>query len=103
MNRPADLFDSGTAPDQLSLFGAGENRLAAPVQAMTPDPEHIRRRLRALLDTARAAETMPWAERDARMWRTVFPNMARWLPAAEADQLRLDFQREMKRLDARRP
>ena len=43
---------------------------------------------------------MPWGERDARMWQTVFPNMANWLPSEEADQLRLDFQHELERLKA---
>jgi hypothetical protein len=41
---------------------------------------------------------MPWPERDARMWQTVFPNMANWLPADEAEQLRLEFAQEMERL-----
>ncbi len=47
---------------------------------------------------ARRAQVMPWPERDARMWRTVFPQMANWLPDAEAEQLRLQFAREMERL-----
>ncbi len=41
---------------------------------------------------------MPWSERDARMWQTVFPNMANWLPHDEAEQLRAAFAREMERL-----
>jgi hypothetical protein len=41
---------------------------------------------------------MPWPERDARMWQTVFPNMANWLPHDEAEQLRAAFAREMERL-----
>jgi hypothetical protein len=41
---------------------------------------------------------MPWSERDARMWQTVFPNMAKWLPDDEADQLRFEFAQEMERL-----
>jgi hypothetical protein len=41
---------------------------------------------------------MPWSERDARMWQTVFPNMAKWLPDEEADQLRFEFARELERL-----
>jgi hypothetical protein len=41
---------------------------------------------------------MPWPERDARMWQIVFPNMANWLPDDEAEQLRLEFAREMERL-----
>ncbi|MGH7110994.1 MAG: hypothetical protein ACREFK_11265 [Stellaceae bacterium] len=91
-----DLFGHG--PAQGSLFGTGEDRLEAPQQRFLPDPDIIRRRLRALLEKARAAETMPWSERDARMWQTVFPNMAKWLPEDEAGQLRLDFAREMERL-----
>jgi hypothetical protein len=42
---------------------------------------------------------MPWPERDTRMWQIVFPNMANWLPDDEAEQLRLDFAREMERLN----
>ena len=88
------------AAGQLSLFGVGEERLQAPAQSFSPDPDVIRRRLRTLLDTVRRATTMPWSERDARMWRTVFPNMANWLPQAEADALRLQFRRELERLEA---
>lgn len=73
-------------------------RLQAPAQKYLPDPEKVRRRLNALLETARAAARMPWPERDARMWQMVFPNMANWLPADEAAQLRMEFAREMERL-----
>jgi hypothetical protein len=92
----SDLFGHG--PAQGSFFGDGENRLQAPGRKYLPDPENVRRRLKALLDTARAAERMPWPERDARMWQMVFPNMANWLPDGEAAQLRLEFAREMERL-----
>lgn len=92
----SDLFGHG--PAQESLFGDGENRLQAPAQKYLPDPEKVRRRLRALLETARSAERMPWPERDARMWEMAFPNMANWLPADEAAQLRLEFAQEMERL-----
>ena len=91
-----DLFGHGAA--QGSLFGAGEDRLQAPAVRYTPDPEQVRQRLRALLETACLAETMPWPERDARMWQIVFPNMANWLPEDEAEQLRFEFAREMERL-----
>jgi len=63
-----------------------------------PNPEVVRLRLKSLLERARAAEKMPWSERDARMWQTVFPNMAKWLPEDEADQLRFEFAQEMERL-----
>ena len=96
MSDDADLLGQG--PAQGSLFGAGEDRLQSPAQRYTPDPEKVRQRLRLLLDKARSAQKMPWPERDARMWQIVFPNMANWLPADEAEQLRFEFAREMERL-----
>jgi hypothetical protein len=91
-----DLFGHG--PAQGSLFGDGEDRLQVPVRSYFPDPEKVRLRLRALLEKARSAQRMPWSERDARMWQTVFPNMANWLPEGEAAQLRFEFAQEMERL-----
>ncbi|MBK5104233.1 MAG: hypothetical protein JJE42_08295 [Burkholderiales bacterium] len=96
MTDETDLF--GKRPGQASLFGAGDDRLQAPLQRSLPDPETVRVRLKALLEKARSAEKMPWSERDARMWQTVFPNMAKWLPKDEADQLRFEFAQEMQRL-----
>jgi len=91
-----DLFGQG--PAQGNLFGPEEDRLQAPHQRSVPDPETVRLRLKSLLEKARSAEKMPWSERDARMWQTVFPNMAKWLPTDEADQLRFEFAQEMERL-----
>jgi hypothetical protein len=96
MTNDTDLFGRSSA--QGSLFGRGEDRLQAPRQRSTPDPETIRRRLQSLLEKARAAQSMPWSERDARMWQTIFPNMANWLPDEEADQLRFEFAQEIERL-----
>lgn len=96
MRNETDLFGHG--PAQSSLFGEGEDRMQAPRRSYTPDPEEIRRRLNVLLDKARNADSMPWNERDARMWQTVFPNMAKWLPDDEAEQLRLAFKHEIERL-----
>jgi hypothetical protein len=96
MTDETDLF--GRRAGQGSLFGHGEDRLQAPRQRSKPDPESIRLRLKTLLEKAKSAEKMPWSERDARMWQTVFPNMAKWLPEAEADQLRFEFAQEMERL-----
>jgi hypothetical protein len=62
------------------------------------DPEKIRLHLLTLLETARSARTMPWPERDARMWQIAFPQMTNWLPPDEAHQLRFEFAREMQRL-----
>jgi hypothetical protein len=96
MSDQADLFGHGLA--QGSLFGTGDDRLQAPRQRSLPDPEIVRRRLKSLIEKARAAEKMPWSERDSRMWQTVFPNMAKWLPDDEAGRLCLEFTREMERL-----
>ena len=71
-----------------------------PVRRFVADTELIRRRLQALLDTARAVTAMPWPERDARMWQTVFPQMAGWLPDEEANQLCFEFVQEIERLKA---
>ncbi|MHB1111126.1 MAG: hypothetical protein ACYCZU_12530 [Devosia sp.] len=96
MTDQTDLF--GKSPAQGSLFGPGDDRMQAPRQNSIPDPETVRLRLLSLLEKARSAEKMPWSERDARMWQTVFPNMAKWLPEDEAEQLRFEFAREMDRL-----
>ena len=97
MTDEPDLF--GRAPAQGSLFGPEEDRLKPPQQRTTPDPEAVRRRLHAVIDKARAAEKMPWSEREVRMWQTVFPNMTKWLPEDEAAQLCFAFDAEMKRLE----
>jgi hypothetical protein len=96
MTDQTDLF--GYRPAQGSLFGPGEDRMQAPRQRLVPDPEKVRQRLRLLLEKARSADSMPWSERDARMWQIVFPNMANWLPEHEANQLRFEFAQEMERL-----
>jgi len=98
MTDERDLFGHG--PAQGSLFGPGEDRLQAQRQKTVPDPETVRFRLKSLLERARAANRMPWSERDARMWQTVFPNMAKWLPKEEAEQLCFEFEREMERLQS---
>lgn len=100
MSESVDLFGQPTGPAQFSLFGEGENRLRPPERKVAPPEERARARLTELLATARAARTMPWSERDARMWQTVFPQMADWLPEEEAAQLRLEFAREIERLCA---
>jgi hypothetical protein len=63
-----------------------------------PDPEKIRLQLVTLIEKARAAATMPWPEREARMWQIAFPQMTNWLPPEEAAQLRFEFAQEMQRL-----
>jgi hypothetical protein len=63
------------------------------------DPTAIRARLYKMLAEARAAESFPpWNERTTRLYQTTFPQMANWLPHAEAEQLRLEFRTELLRL-----
>ena len=100
MTDAIDLFGKPAGPDQISLFGEGEGRLQAPGAPQVDHPARARVKLTALLEVARAARRMPWPEREARMWQTVFPQMANWLPADEADQLRLAFSQEIERLKA---
>lgn len=65
-----------------------------------PSPEKVRARLHAMLETVRAAERMPWTPQQALVKATIFPNMANWLPEAEAAELRAAFAAEMDRLRA---
>lgn len=98
-----DLFSHEETPaasdGQISMFGEGEGRIPNPkMPDIVPDPERVRQKLRGLLETARRADRMPWEPRKARMWQTVFPQMANWLPDDERDQLRFEFAQEMERL-----
>ena len=86
-----DLF--GHAPAQGDMFA--DHR---PAQNTLPDPESVRRKLLKMLAEARAAENKsPWDERKTRLYATIFPQMANWLPAEEAGQLRLEFAAEIER------
>lgn len=97
MSETTDLF--GHTPAQSSLFGDADDRIPNPEPpSYLPDPANIRRRLHAVLAAARDAERMPWDARKARMWQTIFPQMANWLPDDEANQLRFEFAQEIERL-----
>lgn len=81
------------------MFGEGEDRIPHARQPdITPDPDRVRRRLHEVLDRARAAPATPWPEKKQRVWQIVFPNMAKWLPDDEAEQLKFEFAREIERL-----
>ena len=88
----SDLFEPDEQPE---LFeGAYQPR------TYRPDSEHVRAQLHRILAEARAAETLPWTDSDVRYYRTVFPQMASWLPDDESTQLCFEFEVEMERLKA---
>jgi hypothetical protein len=63
------------------------------------DPVEVREELGAILALARAAsDTAPWDQRTHRYHQVVFPQMANWLPADEADALRYQFSIELNRI-----
>lgn len=51
-----------------------------------------------MLEAVRGATTIPWEAHEARVNATIFPQMANWLPQAEADALRAAFAAELARL-----
>ncbi len=87
------------AKPQLDMFAEEEAALfpAEPV-VVHPDPDRIRRRLNRILAEARAADSMPWDTNTSRLYRKVVPQMVLALPELEAAQFRLDFERELERL-----
>lgn len=84
--------------DQFSLFGEGGDRLQAPAPKPVDHEARARAKLTRVLEQARAADRLPWDERNTRMWRTVFPQMAQWLPADEAERMKAEFFGELDRL-----
>jgi hypothetical protein len=87
-----DLFGDDS---QAELFEPDE---APP--AYRPDPDQVRARLQRILAEARAAEKLPWDQDKLLVYRTIFPQMAGWLPEEEGAQLRFEFESEMARLKA---
>lgn len=90
-----DLF--GHMPSQGDLF-AGEAVQARAVPQV--DPEAVRLKLQAMLADMRAAEgRSPWSREKTRLNQLLFPQMSNWLPEAERNQLRFEFDTELKRLN----
>ena len=87
-----DLF--GQAPSQGELFGS----IAREKREWVVNADTVRVKMLLLLETARNAEAMPWPPRKARVYETIFPQMANWLPEDEAEQLRFEFAQEIERL-----
>jgi hypothetical protein len=56
--------------------------------------------LHNILAEMRAAESMPWDEKRAALYRVIFPQMTNALPEEEGAQLRFQFEEELARLEA---
>lgn len=64
------------------------------------DPDVIHRRLQAMLAAVRASKKgSPRPPETTRLNQLIFPQMANWLPESERDQLRFEFEAELKRLN----
>lgn len=80
-------------PDQHEMF-------PATPRVDTVDANEVRAELIELLAIARGAmDAAPWDRRTQRYHRTVFPQMANWLPEAEAVELRAAFAFELDRIE----
>ncbi|MCW2336598.1 hypothetical protein M2337_000831 [Sphingobium sp. B2D3A] len=89
-----DLFDSG--PRQLG-FDMGD---AGKPVSYEPDRDQVRAELTEILETARSAkDTAPWDARTFLYHKVVFPQMARWLPDDERDQLCFEFASQVERIE----
>lgn len=100
-SRPGE-WNKQMAREQFDLFGAEPELSEEDYKPVTyrADPEEVRRELTQLLDEARGAKVFPWEARKVGLYRTIFPQMANWLPKDEAAQLCFAFEEEMKRLEA---
>jgi hypothetical protein len=57
-------------------------------------------KIRAVVEKARASTTEPWDAHEFGYWRTVLPQMSRWLPEEERAELIREFEAELARLTA---
>jgi hypothetical protein len=79
---------------QLDMFGSSPRSLPKLPTAADVRPELIE-----VLDRLRNSETMPLSPKDLRFWRTVFPQMSRWLPDDERSAICAAFAVELARLE----
>lgn len=83
-----------TQPD---LFAA--NAQSEPL-GYRPEPARVRARLERILGQVRQADALPWERAQVSLYRTVVPEMTRWLPDEEGARWRTEFEAEMRRLGA---
>ena len=89
--------------EQDDIFGPAQLGLGLEDTRPDPtyvDPQEVREELNAVLAAARAmtAESL-WDRRTYRYNKVVFPQMSRWLPDEEREQLCFEFFRELERIE----
>ncbi len=78
-------------------FDLGHSPVA---RSYEPDREEVRGDLHSILDSARAVTAVSlWDRRTYQYNKVVFPQMSRWLPDDERDQLCFEFSRELERIE----
>ncbi len=86
--------------NQTDLFGTQADLFGPPPkQSYAPSLEKVRAEVNKVLEKARIAREMPWTAKEVAFWKTVFPQMTKWLPEEEAAQLRSAFLEEITRLE----
>ena len=77
-------------------FDLGDSFVAGSYE---PDRDEIRRELQQILVEAKAATPEgPWGAQTLKYHKIVFPQMARWLPDLERDNLCRELDREIDRI-----
>lgn len=91
--------------NQASLFAEHQPDMFGPeaVPAYRPNLDKVRARLHKLLAEARAATPLTWEPSTLSLYRTIFPQMALFLPEAEGAQLRLEFEAQLARISPAEP
>ena len=79
--------------DQPDMFGP------EPTPVYQPNLDKVRARLHKILMEVRAAEPQSWEPSTLSLYRTIFPQMAQFLPEQEGAKLHRDFETELARLD----
>lgn len=93
--------EQGLGPMQLGFEAFGFEVGNAPAaRSYAPDPDEVRGDLADMLAAARAVTAAAlWDRRTLLYNKTVFPQMSRWLPDDERDQLCFEFAREVERIE----
>ncbi|HEV2364724.1 MAG TPA: hypothetical protein VGS12_11075 [Caulobacteraceae bacterium] len=74
---------------QIDLFPA-----PPPEPAVTaPQTEDVRARITKVMGALALTGGPGWTAKETAYWRTVLPQMANWLPPAERDAVRAEFER----------